>query len=133
MAADLQSHSTTMTTFKHILFPVDFSNRCQAVRADVLAMAHQFNARITLLHTIQIPAAWYGGIEGLYYGAFNNPAIQEDVRRKLGPDGVRTRINPSRFPPAHYNLELLRRFAQNRAVCSGIPVAGIAGGFDGSC
>jgi nucleotide-binding universal stress UspA family protein len=83
MAADLQSNSTAMTTFKHILFPVDFSDRCRAIRPSVLAMAHQFNARITLLHTIQIPAAWYGGIEGLYYDAFNNPAIQEDVRRKL--------------------------------------------------
>jgi nucleotide-binding universal stress UspA family protein len=72
-----------MATFRHILFPVDFSGRCRAIRPSVLAMAHQFGARITLLHTIEIPAAWYGGTEGLYEGAFNIPAMKEDARRQL--------------------------------------------------
>jgi nucleotide-binding universal stress UspA family protein len=55
-----------MPTFNHILFPVDFSKRCMAARPYVLSVARQFNAKITLLHVVQIPEDWYGGLEGLY-------------------------------------------------------------------
>ena len=72
-----------MPTFKHILFPVDFSDRCRAVRPAVLAMAHQFNARITLLHAIQIPVGWYGCVEGSYEDLLDIPAMERDVRREL--------------------------------------------------
>ena len=38
-----------MTTFKHILFPVDFSDRCMGAVPFVEAMARQHGAKVTLL------------------------------------------------------------------------------------
>lgn len=73
-----------MPAFKHILFPVDFSGRCRAMRPSVLAMARQFNARITLLHAIQIPIGWYGVAEGSYEALLDLPAMERDVCRELG-------------------------------------------------
>ena len=47
-----------MPQFRHILFPVDFSDRCRVVQPLVIAMARQFQAKLTLLHVITIPAGW---------------------------------------------------------------------------
>jgi nucleotide-binding universal stress UspA family protein len=55
-----------MTSFRHILFPVDFSKRCLAATPYVMSVARQFKARLTLLHVIQNPIEWYGGVDGLY-------------------------------------------------------------------
>jgi nucleotide-binding universal stress UspA family protein len=72
-----------MQSFRHILFPVDFSARCRAIRPAVLAMAHQFNARITLLHAIQIPVGWYGTVEGSYTALLDVPAMEQDLCGEL--------------------------------------------------
>ena len=53
-----------MREFHHILFPVDFSERCHAVRPFVKRMTQQFDAKLTLLHSIQIPSGWYGVLKG---------------------------------------------------------------------
>jgi hypothetical protein len=37
-----------MPSFGHILFPVDFSERCLSVRPFVKATARQFDAKVTL-------------------------------------------------------------------------------------
>jgi nucleotide-binding universal stress UspA family protein len=50
-----------MKTFRHILFPVDFSERCEAALPAVTAWAHRFDAKVTLLHTVYIPISMYGG------------------------------------------------------------------------
>ena len=49
-----------MLQVRKILFPVDFSERCSAAGAQVAAMATHFNAKLTLLHAMQIPPPWYG-------------------------------------------------------------------------
>ncbi|MBV8571143.1 MAG: universal stress protein [Acidobacteriaceae bacterium] len=47
----------------HILFPVDFSGRCQQLNAEVEWLAKHFDAEVTLLHVFEIPASWYSGGE----------------------------------------------------------------------
>ena len=49
-----------MPLFHHILFPVDFSKRCQAVAPAVRAMATRNQAKLTLLHTFELPIGGYG-------------------------------------------------------------------------
>src|ERR1051325_1902442 len=72
-----------MKHFNHILFPVDFSDRCRAVRPFVRAIASRFKSKVTLLHVIHIPAGWYGGIEAGYPIMFDIPAMEADGRRML--------------------------------------------------
>jgi len=49
-----------MLRVQKILFPVDFSERCSAAARHAAAMARHFNARLTVLHVLQIPPVWYG-------------------------------------------------------------------------
>jgi nucleotide-binding universal stress UspA family protein len=84
-----------MQDFHHILFPVDFSERSHAVRPFVKRMAREFNAKLTLMHSIQIPTGWYGGFEGSYPVMFDVPAMEEAARQRLG----------SFYGPAPGNLE----------------------------
>ena len=44
----------------HILFAVDYSSGCSALNSDVEFLAKHFNARVTLLHAFEVPAAWFG-------------------------------------------------------------------------
>ena len=44
-----------MITFRRILFPVDFSARCEAAVPSVLAMAKRFDAELTVLHVVDLP------------------------------------------------------------------------------
>lgn len=72
-----------MPVFKHILFPVDFSEQCRALRPFVLAMARRFDARITLMHALLMPSGWYDGT-GITYGALVDfPKMEDDTRREL--------------------------------------------------
>jgi nucleotide-binding universal stress UspA family protein len=43
-----------MITFKRILFPVDFSERCTAVVPSVQAMVKRFGAELTVLHVVDV-------------------------------------------------------------------------------
>jgi nucleotide-binding universal stress UspA family protein len=67
---------------KHILFPVDFSSRSEAARPLVQAWAQRYNAKITLLHTIQIPITAYGGPDG-YPIIIDIPSIKSAAADKL--------------------------------------------------
>jgi nucleotide-binding universal stress UspA family protein len=51
-----------MNEFRHILFPVDFSPGCLANVAWVRQMVQKYQARLTLLHVIEIPLSWYGSM-----------------------------------------------------------------------
>src|SRR3978361_1381762 len=44
-----------MPLFAHILFPVDFSRRCEAFAPVVRALALRNTARITLFHAFELP------------------------------------------------------------------------------
>ena len=49
--------------FDHILFPIDFSDRCRILKPEVEALAKKFESTVTLLHVFEIPATWYGTAE----------------------------------------------------------------------
>lgn len=64
-----------MSGVKHILFPVDFSARCEESAPAVRAWAEQLHTRLTLLHAVSIPV----NIE-LDFSAQLYNALQEDLR-----------------------------------------------------
>src|ERR1700689_1521976 len=71
-----------MKTFKHILFPVDLSARGEAAAPVVTAWARRFNAKVTLLHTVQIPITSYGGPDG-YPIVIDIPKIEAIAKERL--------------------------------------------------
>jgi len=71
-----------MKNFNHILFPVDLSARSEATRRVVTFWARHFNAKVTLLHTVQIPITSYGGADG-YPVIVDIPAIEATAKARL--------------------------------------------------
>jgi nucleotide-binding universal stress UspA family protein len=74
-----------MACFHHILFPVDFSERCLAVRPFVKSLAQKFNAKVTLMHTLGVPRGFYGGVDASYpivvdWDAMKNDAVEQMER-----------------------------------------------------
>jgi nucleotide-binding universal stress UspA family protein len=72
-----------MNGFQHILFPVDFSERCDAVRPFVTSLAQRFNAKLTLLHTLGVPRSFYGGVDASYPIAVDWDAMKDDTVDQL--------------------------------------------------
>ena len=72
-----------MPQFKHILFPVDFSDRCRVAEPFVMSTARQFQAKITVLHVVNIPAGWYGGVEAPYPVMFDIPAMLQAGEKQI--------------------------------------------------
>src|SRR5437867_2591662 len=50
-----------MPTFKHILFPVDFSDQNCGIARYVACMASRYRAEVSLLHVVNIPTGAYPG------------------------------------------------------------------------
>lgn len=48
-----------MPSFKHILFPVDFSEPNYGIAPYVQCMARRYGARVTMLHAVEIPVMGY--------------------------------------------------------------------------
>src|SRR5258707_4095705 len=71
-----------MKTFGHILFPVDFSERCAAAIPLVASWTQRFNAKLTLLHTVQVPISAYGGADA-YPIVIDVPAIEKQCQERL--------------------------------------------------
>jgi nucleotide-binding universal stress UspA family protein len=69
--------------FHHILFPVDFSERCKQALPFVKALAKRYSAKVTLMHVIQIPTGWYGGADAAYPITFDVYAMEDDARQEL--------------------------------------------------
>jgi nucleotide-binding universal stress UspA family protein len=72
-----------MPQFKHILFPVDFSERCNLAQPFVSSMARRFQAKVTLLHVIDIPMGWYGNIDTPYPLMLDIPAMVKTGEKQL--------------------------------------------------
>ena len=72
-----------MAGFEHILFPVDFSERCRAVRPFVKSLAQKFNAKVTLIHTLGVPRGFYGGVDASYPIAIDWEAMKDDTINQL--------------------------------------------------
>ena len=50
-----------MPSFKHILFPIDFSKQCCGVAPYVVCMATRQGAHVTMMHVMEIPTGAYPG------------------------------------------------------------------------
>ena len=61
-----------MIAFNKILFPVDFSDQCQAIAPAVKAMARQFSAELILFHGLDLPVAWSVAPETAAWGVLVN-------------------------------------------------------------
>jgi len=61
-----------MISFDRILFPVDFSEQCRAIAPAVQALAEQFHSKITVLHVVDLPIAWFGTPEAAAWSALIN-------------------------------------------------------------
>lgn len=72
-----------MPGFRHVLFPVDFSERSKAVCSYVKSFAAHFHAKLTLLNVVQIPPGMPGGVDPSYPVMFDFPALEPQVRDVL--------------------------------------------------
>lgn len=72
-----------MGTFRHILFPVDFSERSQSLCPYVKAMVDQFGAKLTLLNVVAIPADSLGGVDRSFPVMFDFPALEPVIKSRL--------------------------------------------------
>jgi nucleotide-binding universal stress UspA family protein len=88
-----------MPNIRNILFPVDFSERCKAIRPLVKAIAAKFDATVTLYHALQVPATLYPAMETSYLVEIDLDEMRDDAEEKLAefygvprhplPEGVR--------------------------------------------
>ena len=72
-----------MPSFRHILFPVDFSESSKAVCQYVKSFAGHFQAKVTLLHVVQVFLNVPKGIDPSYPVSFDFPAVEWQTRELL--------------------------------------------------
>jgi nucleotide-binding universal stress UspA family protein len=97
-----------MLRFVHILFPVDFSDECAGIVPFVESWAAHFDARVTLLNVLEMPAAYYSDssafvsavdieslletrkcrLESFAPGSFRNPNDQRIVAQGLAASTI---------------------------------------------
>lgn len=106
-----------MPTIKHILFPLDFSERSTAAVPFVAAMASRFGSKVTLISAVQ----------PFYYGGMGDPgmlvmvdtdALLENLKNRL--DGMVMKefahLNVERFADLGDPAEVITTFAHEHAV-----------------
>jgi len=71
-----------MPSFRHILFPVDFSDQCRALAPHVACMASRYRARVTMLRVIELPVSVDPGWPA-YSGLMDYPALIENEKERL--------------------------------------------------
>ena len=72
-----------MPQFRHILFPVDFSDRSKALCPYVKALVEQFKAKLSLLHVVGMPVETFGGIDRSFPVVFDFAAMEPHLRERL--------------------------------------------------
>lgn len=72
-----------MPGFRHILCPVDFSERSKAIRPYVKAFVEQFNAKLTLLTAIEIPPPGAYGVDQSFPVMFDYPTLEPMLEKRL--------------------------------------------------
>jgi nucleotide-binding universal stress UspA family protein len=105
-----------MLPIKHILFPIDFSERCGAAAPYVATMARRFGAKITLLNAVQ--PYWYSSMPDSAPIFLDIDEIQRDVKFELSQSfeeefaGFVVERSVEVGDPA----EIITQFASNHAV-----------------
>jgi nucleotide-binding universal stress UspA family protein len=70
--------------FRHILFPVDFSEQSRAVAPFVLSLARQFGSRVTLLNVIPPPPPVYSDMGTPFPIDFHYAEAESGLTHRLG-------------------------------------------------
>jgi nucleotide-binding universal stress UspA family protein len=78
-----------MFQLQTILFPVDFSDACQAASEEVAATAAHFGAKLLLFHVVQMQPVWYGDAVG--YSAVIDMDEVIDAKRSALSEVLRDR------------------------------------------
>ncbi|MBL8227919.1 MAG: universal stress protein [Bryobacterales bacterium] len=99
-----------MPPFQQILFPVDFSNRCERIAPRVASFAHHFQARLTLMHAYEVaPQAYPDGHS--FLPVIDTQSLGEYSRNQLAQfaqthfAGIDTNQVIVRGEPAHAILD----------------------------
>lgn len=98
-------------TINTILFPVDFSDRCDATAPQVRAMAAQFGAGVRLLHVCPVPASMYSD----YDPAMMTMAVYQPQREERDAQ-LLTEFRDRHFADADANIETLNESGDPAAV-----------------
>ena len=72
-----------MPSFKHILFPVDFSEQNSGIAPYVECMARRYGARVTMLHILEIPVMGLGYMDAPVYSAMDFAGIIDDGKQRV--------------------------------------------------
>ncbi len=72
-----------MPGFRHILCPVDFSERSKSIRPYVKAFVERFHAKLTLLNAIEIPPPDVYGVDQSFPVMFDFPTLEPVLRARL--------------------------------------------------
>ena len=72
-----------MSGFRHILCPVDFSERSKAIRPYVKAFVERFNAKLTLLNAVEIPPPETFGVDQSFPVMFDFPSLEPVLLNRL--------------------------------------------------
>jgi len=105
-----------MLAIKHILFPIDFSERCCGAAPFVDAMASRFGAKVTLISVA--PPVMYAGMGEAAPVYLDNDTLREDVKVRL--DSAFTRefahLPVERVAEVGDPAEVITRFAHTQGV-----------------
>jgi nucleotide-binding universal stress UspA family protein len=71
-----------MPSFKHILFPVDFSEQNSGIAPYVQCMARRYGARVTMLHAVETPVMGY--MDAPVYSAMDFSGMMDDGKQRVG-------------------------------------------------
>src|ERR1700757_4670400 len=106
-----------MTGIKHILFPIDFSDRCCAAAPFVDAMASRYNAKVTLISIAQ--PIYYAGM-GDPGGpiVFDMDTMITDLKERLESSLTRefAHLQVARVTEIGDPAQVITRFARSNAV-----------------
>ncbi|HVW07749.1 MAG TPA: universal stress protein [Bryobacteraceae bacterium] len=100
--------------FQSILFPVDFSEPCEAVAPHVRSLCERFHASLTLAHFVHIPVMAYGAIDAAGPAAWPVEQFTENAEQRLSAfsakffPGLNARIVVNDCDPAAGICELTR-------------------------
>ena len=105
-----------MLAIKHILFPIDFSNRTCAAVPYVDSMASRFGARVTLMTVLQ--PLWYAGGDPGVPMMVDMDQLTNDLKARLDGTLVRefAHLETQRVVEAGDPAEAITRFAHTEGV-----------------
>ena len=81
-----------MLRMQNILFPVDFSEPSSAAAHHAAALAGHFDAKLTVLHVLQIPPGWYGDLAAAELELLVDSKQLKKERQDTSPTWKRTSV-----------------------------------------